>query len=339
MIQRGFRWVFLITGTIIGAGYASGREIWQFFGQGSGLAIILFTIMAMICIYVILLISYEAKSTDYSPVLKKITGKKIAAIYDYMILLYLFCITIVMIAGSGASFQGYGLSFWTGASFIAAVLFLLLRKGMNMAVVINEWIMPLLIAGLLFILASYLIQEKVHLLSDWPNQSNWAQAFPFTALNILPLIAVLGAVGKQIVSKGEIYVASIISGLLLGTISFVYNVSLVHIDSQMILNEIPLFSILGNYDFKIGLLMAVLLWLAILTTAAANLMGMVSRIRSKISLSSGKIIFIILLVMLPLSGIGFSRLVSIIYPIYGLLNLYVLLQLLLYPLSSKKRSS
>lgn len=40
MFRAGFRWMFLILGTAIGAGYASGREIWQFYGEQSALAII-----------------------------------------------------------------------------------------------------------------------------------------------------------------------------------------------------------------------------------------------------------------------------------------------------------
>ena len=104
MFRAGLKWIFLIMGTTMGAGYASGREIWQFFGHGSGLAILLFTVLFIICINVILTISYESESTDYLPVLKQIAGEKLTPIYDYMILLYLFCITVVMIAGSGASF-------------------------------------------------------------------------------------------------------------------------------------------------------------------------------------------------------------------------------------------
>lgn len=31
MVNSGLKWMFLIIGTTIGAGYASGREIWEFF--------------------------------------------------------------------------------------------------------------------------------------------------------------------------------------------------------------------------------------------------------------------------------------------------------------------
>lgn len=59
MIRAGLKWMFLIIGTTIGAGYASGRELWQFFGHESGLAILLFIVFFSICCMVIMDISHK----------------------------------------------------------------------------------------------------------------------------------------------------------------------------------------------------------------------------------------------------------------------------------------
>lgn len=335
MIRAALKWVFLITGTTIGAGYASGREIWQFFGSGSELAIILFTILFILSVNMILKISYEARTSDYLPLLRKIVGNKIAKIYDYLILIYLFCVTLVMVAGSGASFQGYGFPFWWGTGIICLGLVLIFRKGINELLVINEILMPLLIISLFVVLIVFMRDEQISLVTDWRRQGNWMSAFPFTALNVLPLIAVLGAIGGKIKTKGEIYIASISSGLMLGILSFIYNKSLVHLSLQTMIDEIPLFAIINNYDDKIMLLMTIMLWLAIFTTAAATLLGMVTRIKNIFNLSIGKIVSIILLCILPFTGIGFAQLVAVIYPLYGILNLYVLVKLIFYPIWNK----
>ena len=58
MIFAGLKWMFLIIGTTIGAGYASGAELWQFFGHESSLAIVLFSVFFSICCMVIMEISY-----------------------------------------------------------------------------------------------------------------------------------------------------------------------------------------------------------------------------------------------------------------------------------------
>src|SRR4051794_21574475 len=98
MWGAGFKWMFLILGATIGAGYASGMELWQFFGHESGLAILLFSFFFSVCCMVIMNIGYKLKTPNYLPVLEAIVGKKLTGVFDMLILLYLFTTTIVMIA-------------------------------------------------------------------------------------------------------------------------------------------------------------------------------------------------------------------------------------------------
>ncbi len=47
------------------------------------------------------------------------------------------------------------------------------------------------------------------------------------------------------------------------------------------------------------------------------------------------IVLILLVLMVPFTSFGFSDLIAFLYPIYGMLNLYLLVCLLLYPILSK----
>lgn len=335
MWRAGLRWMFLIIGTTIGAGYASGRELWQFFGHESGLAILLFTLFFSICCNVIMKISYEKQSTDYLPVLGDIVGVKLTKLYDVMIFLYLFTTTVVMIAGSGATGQAFNFSYWWGVLVIAVGLIILFLKDISGLLAMNQVILPLLLGGLLYILLVFTMDQELSMFSHWSEQRNWTAAFPFTALNILPLIAVLGAIGNKVRSKQEIWIASLGSGLTLGTISFIYNNSLIQIADELLLYEIPLFAILKHYPFGMLILMSILLWFAIFTTAAAGVLGIVSRLQSIINVPIWLLVILILIAMIPLTTLGFSTLISYIYPIYGILNLYVLTRLLFYPFWKK----
>src|SRR5690625_963582 len=279
MLQAGMKWMFLIIGTTIGAGYASGRELWQFFGHESGLAIVLFAMFFSASCAVILHLSYQKQSTHYLPVLQDIVGLKLTKFYDVMIFLYLFTTTVIMIAGSGATGQAFNFSYWWGIGIIVLALIFLFIKGINGLLTINQIILPLLIVGLLFVLLLFTYDQELALFSHWHEQRNWMAAFPFTALNILPLIAVLGAIGNKVESKGEILIASIGSGVTLGVVSYIYNNSLIQIADEMLLYEIPLFAILRNYPFEMVIFMTILLWFAIFTTAAAGILGLVTRMK------------------------------------------------------------
>ncbi|GAA0437073.1 membrane protein [Lentibacillus halophilus] len=338
MWGAGFKWMFLIIGTTIGAGYASGRELWQFFGYESGLAILLFTLFFTISSYVIMDVSYKKQSSDYLPVLKDIVGPKLTNVYDIMIFLYLFTTTVVMIAGSGATGQAFRFSYWWGVVLIALGLIALFLKDINGLLAMNQIVLPLLLGGLIYILLLFIMDQELDVLADWHEQRNWTAAFPFTALNVLPLIAVLGAVGNKVRSKQEIVVAAIGSGLSLGTISFIYNSSLIQIADELLIYEIPLFAILKHYPFEILIFMSALLWFAIFTTAAAGILGIATRLQSIWNLPIWMLAAGMIAVMVPLTTLGFSTLISYIYPVYGILNLYVLSRLLLYPLWADKEN-
>ncbi|MFA1819644.1 hypothetical protein ACDX78_05515 [Virgibacillus oceani] len=338
MLRAGMKWMFLIIGTTIGAGYASGRELWQFFGHESGLAILIFTLFFSVSCAVILYVSYQKKSSHYLPVLQEIVGLKLTKFYDVMIFLYLFTTTVVMIAGSGATGQAFNFSYWLGIVIIVLALIFLFIKGINGLLSINQLILPLLIIGLLYVLLLFTFDQELALFSHWHEQRNWMAAFPFTALNILPLIAVLGAIGNKVESTAEILVASIGSGATLGVVSYIYNNSLIQIADELLLYEIPLFAILRNYPFEMVIFMTILLWFAIFTTAAAGILGLVTRMKEYFKGPLWLMVVIILLTMIPLSLLGFSTLVNYLYPIYGLLNLYVLTRLLLFPLWYKRKS-
>ncbi|KGX89239.1 YkvI family membrane protein [Pontibacillus marinus] len=338
MIRSGMKWMFLIVGTMIGAGYASGRELWQFFGHDSGLAILLFTILFSICCYVILSISYEKQSQHYLPVLRTIVGKHLTLLYDGMILLYLFTTTVIMLAGSGATWQAFHFSYWVGILAIAIPLVLVFVWDIKGILSMNSFILPLLIGGLLYVLILFTVQQELSIFAHLGEQKNWTAAFPFTALNILPLIAVLGAVGNQMKVKGEIWIASIGSGMILGTISFIYNNSLIQISEDILLYEIPLFAILKHYPYEMFLFISVLLWIAIFTTAASGMLGLITRFRKRFTGPMWLLALLTLMLMAPLTSFGFSTLIKYLYPLYGLLNLYVLSSLLLYPLTNRYKS-
>src|SRR5690625_7832107 len=120
------------------------------------------------------------------------------------------------------------------------LFFVFIRK-INGILIINQYILPILIVVLLFVLLQFTFDQKLELFSHWHEQRNWVAAFPFTALNILPLIAVLGAIGNKVSSRKEIWIGCVGSGLILGVVSYIYNNSLIQMADVLLLYEIVLF--------------------------------------------------------------------------------------------------
>ncbi|SDZ65182.1 Uncharacterized membrane protein YkvI [Evansella caseinilytica] len=335
MWLSGIKWMFLIIGTMIGAGYASGRELWQFFGTESTLAIVLFSVLFYFCCNIIMKISYEKKAENYIPVLEELMGPRLTRLYDGMIVLYLFTMTMVMIAGGGATLEVLHIPYWYGVGIISGLLVLLFVWGIDGMTSMNAMIIPILITFLVGTLVTFQVTSGFSLQLDFHKQGNWPSAFTFTALNILPLVAVLAAIGRQIKQQLEMKIASIGSSVILGLISLLYNESLLKVANEVMVYEIPLFAILKHYPYYMVLVMTGLLWAAIYTTAASGILGLSTRVHERAQLPFWLIALMLVLLMIPLTTIGFSRLVSVLYPLYGILNLYLLASILLYPIMTK----
>lgn len=333
MWRSGFKWLFLILGTMIGAGYASGRELWQFFGHESVLAILLFTILFIISCAVIMVMSYEKQSSDYIPILEHLVGKKLTHLYDVMIIFYLFTTTLIMLAGGGATLEAVDIPYWTGITIMSTLVVGIFLWDIRGILTVNSLTIPVLMILLFTTLVLFLYHQDVHLFFDWHRQRNWPSAITFTSLNILPILAVMSAIGKEIKHRGEIWIASIGSGLILGGISLLYNESLLSVSTELVFYEIPLFAILKHYPYMMFVIMSVLLWLSIYTTAVSSLFGLMSRFQEVINARWSLMALFFVLIMLPLTSVGFSTLIAVIYPIYGVLNLYLLASILLYPIA------
>ncbi|MCY7858223.1 hypothetical protein OZL46_06075 [Bacillus sonorensis] len=335
MWRAGMKWMLLILGSLIGAGYASGQEIWQFFGDESGLAILLFTIMFSLSTYIVMKISFEERTAHFLPVLETLLGPMLAKVYDGLIILYLFTTTIVMIAGGGVTLQIFRIPFWAGVGLFALCTVLLFLWGLNGILSVNSYLIPILVAGLLYALISFQTAHHQPWLLDLNRQYNWPAGIAFASLNILSVVAVLSAVGKELKGLGEARIASILSGLVFGVISFMYNETLVVLAGELSHYEIPLFAVLEGAPFPIFIFMTGVLCVAIYTTTISSILALSSRFLTLVEWPRWIIALLLLLLMLPFTSFGFSNLIALLYPIYGLLNLYLLVNILLYPILSK----
>ena len=81
--------------------------------------------------------------------------------------------------------------------------------------------------------------------------------------------------------------------------------------------------------------MSAMLWFAIFTTAASGILGIVTRIQDYFQQPMWLHVCLTLATMIPLTALGFSTLIEYLYPIYGILNLYVLTRLLFFPIWNK----
>ncbi|RXT08886.1 GerAB/ArcD/ProY family transporter [Ammoniphilus sp. CFH 90114] len=330
-----------IIGTTIGAGFASGREIWEFFGSygvRSQYSLLLAMVLFFIMVIVVLNISKTKQTANYYGVLEALMGKRLAAVFDVLTMLYLLSMSVVMFAGSGATFAQWNYSYMIGVLFIAVMVFVVLLFDVKGLVSIQSFIIPVLIGVLLFVCIRFIMGYEAVGQANQVDTDSWPSGITYAALNIVPLIAVLSTLGGELKTRRELWVAGLVSTAGLASIALLMNYSLMQMSEEISTYEIPLFSLLQQYPTGMIIVVSVILWLAIYTTALSGVHGIVSRVSSILTVPSWVMSFILILLMIPLSQFGFSTLVSVLYPIYGVLNLFVLGLLILYPISRRLES-
>ena len=148
--------VFVIIGTLIGAGFASGQEIYTFFfsyGIKGILGIVISSTIIGLTIYKTFKIIEKNNIKNYKEFLDFfIKNEKIKELINSIINIFILVSFYVMIAGFGAYLeQDINLNNFIGSSILAILCIILFKTNINGIVKINEILIPILIAVVLVI--------------------------------------------------------------------------------------------------------------------------------------------------------------------------------------------
>lgn len=113
-------------GIIVGAGFASGQEVMQYFVAfginglwGAVISAVVMTVMALI----ILQLGSYFKAGEHGEVFRRVSHPVFSRLLDLGVVLTLFSTGFVMFAGAGANLnQQWGLPLWVGALIMVTLV-------------------------------------------------------------------------------------------------------------------------------------------------------------------------------------------------------------------------
>ena len=290
---------FIYVGTVIGAGFASGREIIEFFGVYGLKGIIGITISGFLFSLLgglFLLKIYKYRIKGYNDLVGRVFGGAFGAALDVIIAISLYTGFSVMVSGSGAIFKeelkmpfDLGIITMVALSF---VVFLFNLKGFSF---INSILVPLLILGILFT-SIYLIISVGFNFHDYDvgisltHKGNFfTSSLLYVGSNSLIIITVFSSLLPLIGNKKTVILGGVIGGFILYILSLsILSVILLYYP-EVATMDIPMLKISNYIGSNYRKLYAVILWIAIFTTAIANGTSFVSRFsnsRHKVSIAA-----------------------------------------------------
>lgn len=329
----------IYAGTIMGAGFASGQELTQFFvvyGKMGLVGLLLATCLFAWLGSTILKIGYTIKATSYHQILYYACGKKIGTLLDCFITISLFGVLTVMLAGAGTLFRDtLDLPYTLGASLMALSLILTTLFGLNGITTANLIITPLLAIITCFIgLYSLFYHEwnlaMIHVPSSAnPPNSHWLlSSLLYLSYNLAMSATVLAPLGAYIPER-SVRIAGSIAGsallfLLAGLIALVV---MVHYPLSPDY-EIPMLYIACSQHTIHHMAYIFIFAAAMYTTGLASLYGCMTKLKAATGLTTTSSLILLTALSLFLSHIGFTSLISIIFTLFGYATLWLTCRLL-----------
>ena len=327
--------VFSIIGTLIGAGFASGQEMYLFFfryGVNGILGLVLCSSLMAGVIYKTFIIIHDKQIHSYKDFLNTIFGsERLSFISNIIVNAFLLVTFYIMISGFGAYFeQRFQISSVIGASIFSFLCFFVLVKDIEGVKKVNSIIVPILIVVIFIIGILSIKRLDVKNLVNEKNSFKWIlQAIVYCSYNMILVIPVLVSFGKYISSKKQIVIVSILSGVIV----FVLAISIFSVLTSVTVDyskiEMPaVYAIDINFSWISGIYGSVIL-LSIFSTAISIGISFLKNI-TKDRNSFPQIVAIMCISGVIISNFGFSNLVKSLFPIFGYLGIIQIGKIYIY---------
>lgn len=316
----------------MGAGFASGKEIWQFFGVFGikGVLGIILTMIILICLGIIIVsIAYILNTTNICKIILPFDNSIAEKVIGFVVASFLFLVYFSMLAAGGALIrQQFGIHNSIGGLILMLLIALTTIKGFNRVSNSLGKLTPILfivtIGLALFLIAKgykNIFAEQV--ISASPLASNWFIAsIVFVSYNLMSAIPILANCAYHSESIGTARKGVILGGTFLGICAILLYLATM---TDPLLSEsspLPMLSLSQRISETVQSLYSLVLLIAIFGTATSCFFGFCTKIpegNNKICL-----IWISAIIGFGFSLMGFSNIVGFLYPIEGYVCLFLI---------------
>ena len=323
-------------GTVVGAGFASGQEVLQFFGYfglwgiaGLFLAGALFFYFGQI----VLRLGHELQADSHVPVIQYAGGRWLGKLIDYVITFFLFGALTAMAAGAGSIFfEQFQLSPLLGNAVMILATLATVLAGISGVITAISFVVPLLLVAVLGISLYTLAITGLGNLTLTPPGNPAVPLWPLAAVvyvsyNLVMAVAILAPMGKA-AGKDDLYRGALLGGLGLGVGALAILLAVLATLPGSARFSIPMIYVAGQISPWVQTLYSIVLFAEVYTTAVGSLYGFVIRLAEPESPRLPYIAVGASIVAFVASQFGFTNLVRVLYPAVGYAGLLMLAGLL-----------
>lgn len=329
-MKKSFQIGAAFIGVIVGAGFASGQEVLQFFTSfgavgiiGSIIAAVLFAFLGMNLTQ----LGSRLQTTSHQSVIYHICGKYLGVAVDFAITFFLFGVTVVMFAGSGAIFeQQFGIPALVGNIFMAVLVVATVLLKVDKVIAMISTFTPVLLV-VVIALTVYSVFNFDFATADFSAgaesqaASNWLLGvFLYVSYNIAAGAAMITVMGGTVKDEKVAAWGGVIGGLGLGLLILLINVSMLTQLKEIASVPMPMLFLANNVSPVMGAIMSIVLLGMIYNTAVGMLYAFSARMVKPDTAKFKVAVGVFGAVAFGSSFVGFITLVGTVYPVMGYLG-------------------
>jgi len=315
----------------MGAGFASGQELLQYFvnyGTSGIWGLIAAGVLFALSGWAVLDICHSQNLGDYKSLINYLCGRRLGLILEWAVAAFLFVLLVAMLSAGGAMVhQASGFPFTVGVLAVAGITLIALLFGLNGVVWINVILSPIMVAGGIF-LGLYTFFNQAVATANFENAiiPAWVlAAVVYASYNMVTGVSVLASGSRIAKSRKDCMLGGLLGGIALTLLGICMALPLYLYFADIIAVEIPFLLIVVAYGSVFTSIYFIVMICAITTTAIINAFALAEWLGGKYRLHC----VLIIACAIPAAYIGFSNIVGFVYPLFGLFGIFQIIVILL----------
>ncbi len=318
MLPKRLKLAFTVAGTVIGAGFATGKELLLFFGNDS--SALLFLLLSILIMGTTSLL-YFGQQKEYG---SSRGSSFIAKTVHTLFVLFSGASYAVMLACGGEALrESTGLFVPLGTVLTCAITLGIVAFGVQNVYRFNLIATPMLLICMAGISLAGLLSPVAMF---EPSHSHSINVLLYCGYNLLSVLPLLNAL-HDTVEKQEGYWGIVWGFFLVTAVGLLLKALLLRFSHLVGGSSLPVLTVISHCHDHLKVLYTVMLYLSILTTAVNSLYA-VAKNQSPL---------LVALLLLGCSFLGFSTLIETLYPFFGYLGIGVTVIIIVRALCKKKR--
>lgn len=338
MKHLNFFWVALMyVGTIVGAGFASGREIWQFFGvfgekglAGVCIVGVLFVIMG----FMASLIASMLRTSDMGKVIVPGNNKKITNLIGYFMAVFLFTAIVNMSAAGGSLLnQQFGLPTPVGGAIVCILVVVTVIGGFDRMSKVFAAIMPIVLIAavgisIMIINTDLPLGELQEAAKPSVLAPNWLIApLIYLSFNVLAIVPIVATSTRNAKTGKQGALGVVLGGVFLAILLFLICKAMLTDSGYSQAMDIPMLALAGKLGTGANVVYTLIMFVAIYSSATGNFYGVTTKINE--DKNKNKKIIALATVGFLLGLVGFKNIVAYVFPVLGIIGLAILVLLVI----------